>query len=89
MIRRRNGARRWYLLRDLSDPEVCIELYHTPTWTEYVRHHQRMTHADAEVTDRLRKLHCGAEPPRVHRLIERPPDWAASQGQLKDMVDLH
>lgn len=88
-IRRRNGARRWALARDLENPQLWIESYHTPTWTEYVRHNQRTTHADATITDRLRKLHSGAEPPRVHRMIERPTDWTVSQGQLKGMVDLH
>ena len=88
-VRRRDGARGWGLARDLENPQLWIESYHTPTWTEYVRHNQRMTHADAAISDRLRKLHCGAEPPRVHRMIERPPDWTASQGQLKGMVDLH
>ena len=88
-IRRRDGARNWVLMRDLENPQLWIESYHTPTWTEYVRHNQRITHADATTTDQLRRLHSGNEPPRVHRMIERPPDWAASQGQLKGMVDLH
>ena len=29
-IRRRDGARRWSLLRDLSDPQIWIERYHNP-----------------------------------------------------------
>lgn len=70
-IRRRDGARHWTLLRDLHDPEVWMERYHTPTWLDYIRHNQRVTKADAAIGDRLRALHRGAEPPRVHRLIER------------------
>ncbi|WP_246777089.1 MFS transporter [Microvirga sp. VF16] len=70
-IRRRDGARHWTLLRDLENPELWIERYHTPTWLEYVRHNQRMTHADAAVSDRLRALHQGPDWPRVHRMIER------------------
>ena len=50
---------------------------------------QRITQADAEIGERIRPLHSGAEPPRVHRMIERPTDWTASHGQLKGMVDLH
>ncbi|MCC2688743.1 MAG: enterobactin exporter EntS [Rhizobiaceae bacterium] len=88
-IRRRDGARQWALMRDLENPQLWIETYHTPTWIEYVRHNQRRTHADATITEQLHRLHSGSEPPRVHRMIERPPDWAASQGQLKGMVDLH
>ncbi len=70
-IRRRDGARNWRLLRDLSDPRVWIERYETPTWLDYIRHNSRMTQHDAIVPQRLRELHCGTEPPRVRRLIER------------------
>jgi hypothetical protein len=48
-----------------------------------------MTHADAVVRDKLMALHSGAEPPKVRRMIERPTDWAASQDQLKPMMDIH
>jgi MFS family permease len=88
-VRRRDGARNWMLLRDLENPELWIESYHTPTWVEYLRHNQRITHADAVIGDKIRQLHRGPEPPRVHRMIERPTDWTASHGQLKGMVDLH
>jgi MFS family permease len=70
-IRRRDGARHWTLLRDLADPSIWIERYSTPTWLEYVRHNSRITQADAAIGERLRALHQGPEPPRVHRLIER------------------
>ena len=88
-VRRRDGARNWTLARDLENPEIWIESYHTPTWVEYIRHNQRITYADAEVGERIRQLHSGTEPPRVRRMIERPTDWSASQDQLKDMIDLH
>lgn len=71
-IRRRDGARNWTLARDLENPTIWIEHYHTPTWLEYVRHNGRITHADAMVGERLRALHSGDEPPRVRRVIERP-----------------
>ncbi len=70
-IRRRDGARHWTLLRDLENPELWVERYHSPTWLEYVRHNQRRTHADAFVGDRLRALHQGPNPPHVRRMIER------------------
>lgn len=70
-IRIRNGAQQWALLRDLEKPEVWTETYHVPTWVEYVRHHERHTHADAVVSDRLRALHQGEGGPAVHRMIER------------------
>lgn len=71
-IRRRDGARNWTLARDLENPAIWIEHYHTPTWLEYIRHNRRTTHADAVIGERIRALHSGSEPPRVRRMIERP-----------------
>jgi len=71
-IRRRDGARNWTLARDLENPSIWIEHYHTPTWLEYIRHNGRATHADAVIGERIRALHSGDEPPRVRRMIERP-----------------
>ncbi|RWM12068.1 MAG: MFS transporter [Mesorhizobium sp.] len=71
-IRRRDGARNWTLARDLENPGIWIEHYHTPTWVEYIRHNRRATHADAVVGERIRALHSGENPPRVRRMIERP-----------------
>jgi MFS family permease len=70
-IRRRDGARHWALLRDLTNAELWIERYDSPTWVEYVRQNQRVTQADAEIGDRVRALHKGPAPPVVHRMIER------------------
>jgi MFS family permease len=88
-IRRRDGARHWTLKRDLENPQIWVETYHTPTWHEYIRHNLRTTHSDAVVWDKLRQLHSGTEPPKARRMIERPTDWAASQDQLKPMTDIH
>lgn len=89
-IRRRDGARHWTLLRDLHDPELWIERYHTPTWVDYVRHHQRFTREDLAVAERVRALHSGLEPPRVHRMIERQPgpgEWHRERPLAEPMTD--
>ena len=78
-IRRRDGARHWTLLRDLSDPRLWIERYHTATWLDYVRHNQRITEADRNITDHVRALHRGPDRPRVRRMIERPTQAAAME----------
>jgi MFS family permease len=77
-IRIRDGARNWTLLRDLADPTLWVERYDTPTWQEYIRHNSRLTQSDAAVSETLRRLHQGAEPPRVRRLIERQTTLGAS-----------
>jgi hypothetical protein len=70
-IRRRDGARHWALMRDLADPRLWIESFSTPTWLDYIRHNNRITHADAGIAHRVRMLHRGVAPPRVRRMIER------------------
>ncbi|MGZ8281763.1 MAG: MFS transporter [Allosphingosinicella sp.] len=88
-IRRRDGARRWTLLRDLGDPEVWLERFHVPSWIEYIRHNSRMTEADALVAGHARDLHVGPEPPRIRRMIERqtsawPAPHAPTSGALAE-----
>lgn len=88
-LRFRNGARHWTLMRDLEDPRLWQETYHLPTWTEYVRYHQRTTEADALLADRIRALHKGSGPPKIHRMLERSTDWTATmRGEDRRMVEL-
>ena len=70
-IRVRDGARRWMLLRDVAEPDIWIESYHFPTWTDYVRSIDRRTVTDDIVIQRLLALHRAAAPPKVQRMIER------------------
>ena len=86
-VRRRDGARSWTLMRDLEDPRLWFESYKSPTWLDYVRTNQRTTRADAEISDRIRSFHSGSEPPRVHRMIERPPSWFAAIANSKGTID--
>jgi hypothetical protein len=88
-IRRRDGAQRWTLLRDLSDRNVWIERYQLPTWLDYIRHNNRITKADAATSEMLRALHSGDRPPVVRRMIERQPERAtfgraADRGALSE-----
>jgi len=85
-IRRRDGARHWALLRDLAQPDRWVETYQSPTWTDYVRHNLRLTKADAEVSERLRTLHAGEEPPAVRRYVERPTDWLTAVAKPKPTI---
>ena len=69
-IRQRDGAQRWTLLHDLSDPEAWIERFQTPSWTEHLRQRKRVTLADRDIEARVRAFHCGDQPPRVRRFLE-------------------
>jgi MFS family permease len=88
-IRLRDGAQNWALMRDLENPDIWTETYHTPTWVDYVRHNHRRTKADAEITDRLMDLHKGAKPPHVHRMIERQAIPPADDVFHKPHIDHH
>lgn len=72
LIRRRNGAIEWMLMRDLERSELWVESFKLPNWIEYVRHNRRTTHDDAAVTDRIRALHRGEGMPRIRRMVIRP-----------------
>ena len=48
--RRRTGAYRWELFRDLAAPEQFVEAFHVQSWAEHLRQHQRLTaSADANM----------------------------------------
>ena len=72
-IRIRDGGFRWTVSRDIVDPEIWIERWKTPTWTEVRRAHLRRTVDAAELADRLRALHRGPERPRVRYELVRQP----------------
>lgn len=88
-IRIRDGARQWALLRDLENPDIWTETYHVATWIEYVRHNQRRTKDDAEVTARLHRLHKGKGPIHVHRMIERQTVPLKDDMPLKNYPVVH
>ena len=70
-IRRRDGARRWTLLQDLSDPQTWVERFQSPSWLEHLRHHRRSTVEDRAIELTAAGFHRGAEPPRVRHLVQR------------------
>ena len=72
-IRRRDGARRWTLMQDTSDPGAWVERYHSPSWVEHLRRHHRLTVADQETERRVLAFHRGKEPPAERHLLERQP----------------
>ncbi len=78
--RRRDGARRWSLMQDLSDPSRFVERYQAVTWLDHLRQWQRATVADEGVRARVLAFHQGPEPPRVRYLLARAPDDLQAEG---------
>jgi hypothetical protein len=66
-VRRRDGAYRWGVYRDLENADRYVETFLVRSWAEHLRQHERSTNADREVEARLRTYVTGA--PRVSHLV--------------------
>ncbi len=66
-VRRRDGASRWGISRDLETPDRYLETFVVSSWAEHLRQHDRGTRADSQLEDRLRK--CTREEPSVRHLL--------------------
>ncbi len=45
-IRRRDGAYRWGIFRDLENPDLYLEIFLVDSWAEHMRQHERLTIRD-------------------------------------------
>lgn len=66
-IRRRDGAYRWGIYRDLENPNRYVETFLVDSWAEHARQHERVTLADREVEDQARSYIRGT--PIVRHLV--------------------
>ena len=83
-MRRRTGAIRWHLHRDVMDADLFIETFLVGSWEEHERQHARLATGDREVLDRLDALlregrprsaqhSLGVRPNHRHPRERRPP----------------
>jgi MFS family permease len=61
-LRRRTGASRWHLHRDVGDTDRFIETFLVGSWQEHERQHARLEHADRAVLDRVDALLRAGQP---------------------------
>jgi predicted MFS family arabinose efflux permease len=66
-VRRRDGASRWGICRDLETPDRYLETFVVGSWAEHLRQHDRFTRADSQLEDRLRR--CTRKEPSVRHLV--------------------
>ena len=66
-VRRRDGASRWGICRDLEIADRYLETFVVSSWAEHVRQHDRLTRADGEVEVRLGQ--CTRGKPNVRHLL--------------------
>src|SRR4051794_14429619 len=50
-VRRRDGAFRWSLYRDLEQAEIFLETFVVVSWAEHLRQHEHLTRGDRELED--------------------------------------
>jgi MFS family permease len=66
-FRRREGAVRWDLFRDLDDPDRYLETFVVPSWGEHLRQHARVTVDDQALeAQRDALLQAGVAPVATH-----------------------
>lgn len=68
-IRRRDGAFRWGLFRDLGDPSQFLETFLVHSWAEHLRQHERITEIDRVIENKVHSFHIGEHPPAIHHMI--------------------
>jgi predicted MFS family arabinose efflux permease len=66
-VRRRDGASRWGICRDLENADRYVETFVVSSWAEHLRQHDRVTRADSELEERLRE--CIRDAPKVRHLV--------------------
>jgi MFS family permease len=66
-IRRRDGASRWGIFRDVEQADRYVETFVVASWAEHLRQHDRLTVADRAVVQRVRD-HARRDP-KVHHLV--------------------
>jgi MFS family permease len=66
-VRRRDGASRWGICRDLEVSHRYIETFVVSSWSEHLRQHDRLTRADSQLEERLRG--CILREPNVRHLL--------------------
>jgi len=74
-FRRREGAVRWDLFRDLADPDRYLEIFVVVSWAEHMRQHARVTVADQAIEARAFAFQQeGVEPVAAHLIAARAYD---------------
>lgn len=71
-VRLRDGAIRWGIYRDATNPELLNETFVMESWLDYLRSRERVTAEDAAIRDRVYALHKGEDRPHVsHQIYAR------------------
>jgi hypothetical protein len=72
-VRRRSGASRWGIFRDVERPHVYLESFVVASWAEHLRQHERVTRADTALEQEVRR-HTRGEPIVRHLIYAQPKE---------------
>ncbi|WP_457585266.1 MFS transporter [Ensifer canadensis] len=72
--RRRDGAYGWGVTEDTADPEIMVEWFFVESWAEHLRQHRRVSKADADLQQEVRKFHRDDAAPLVRHLLTVGPE---------------
>jgi MFS family permease len=81
VTRRRDGAFAWGVYRDTEAPSRFVEYFLVESWTEHMRQHERVSHADRALQEAVRALHDDPAPPRVSHLLACAPRAARGESR--------
>jgi MFS family permease len=70
-VRRRDGASRWGIFRDVERPDVYLETFIVTSWAEHLRQHERLTRADSELEEQINR-HTRGEAVVRHLIYPEP-----------------
>ena len=83
-IRRKYGAIRWTLFKDVSDPSRYRESFIVESWVEHLRQHDRFTISDIAILERVYSFNLDGRPQRVdHFIAERVPKVSAGHLEIE------
>jgi len=55
-VRRRDGASKWGVYRDTEHPTHYVETFIVESWAEHLRQHERLTSADRDLEENVRRF---------------------------------
>lgn len=67
--RRRDGAYAWGISEDTSESRRMLEWFFVESWAEHLRQHSRVSRADADLQEELRRYHAASDPPKVSHYL--------------------